>query len=372
MTTLLNIDSYRVVKTDAAGAEYFEVRTVCTSAASPFSNTGIFLFKIYNSRDPGAYIFTRVCTVYDIENYKKSRAAAIAANEIYWRFSEFTVEYDALSTADQSTQIISDRVNTLSNDYDTYVSDFVASPETSAYPTSDPTYIQGLKTTYATAVTDFSTATTSAATAASVVSSAEGDVTSVQAILQEWIDEKDAVCGNGTTEVGLLVSMAEAHKYFEDLLDTSTETAGNSLAIIAAINTFITAFDNVRLSTSSVTTQKVTMSSTAYTLAVPEDIGKPVIDTTPVTPIEGILVSYDNASYTWWVAQATGLFANTMSVTGGAGSGTVTSSALGSTGPLEAFRGVLNTAKAAFVTTYDEAASHKSNIATGNANHIAK
>ena len=372
MTTYLQISSYREVKNNPDGSEYFEIRTVCSTALAPFPDKNIFLFKIYNSRDPGADIFQRVCTISDIENYQNNRAAAILANEVYWRATEFTVSYDAINTANQSAQIISDRVNNLSNDYETYVNDFEASPEVSSYPTADATYIQGLKDTYTNEVTAFGTATTNATTASTARDDAETDVTASQSTLQDWVDQKDEICGNlgigGGTEVGLAPSMLEAYTYFIDLLDTGVPSS--ALAILTAINTFITDFDKVKIV--STTTEKITLVAAGYVAAVPLDIGRAVTDNQGI-PETGVLVSYDNTTRTWWVAEASGTFTGTMTIPFGTGTGdTDAPSVVDADGPLTPLRNLLSAAKTAFTTTYNLAAAHKANIATGNTDHIAK
>lgn len=329
MGTHLTIASTRVDKLDAAGNEVFEILTTCTDEgdvgnATGLPDRGIFLLNIFNSRNAQADIFERICSINDLEAYLTDRDAAIAANQSYWRADTTTKTYDAITTAKQAVIIISDRINTLVNEYAAYIGDFKTdpSPETSTYPTADPTYIESLKTVYTTKVEDYETAEEAEDDAKTARDTADTTLTTLRDSLKDWQQAYDKVCGGNLSdegnEYGLSPYVTIVANAFKDLFNNSgiaqydTFVSGTG-GVKDAMDTFISSVENVQLGCGTIVTWMKRLEITPGIPPLPSDIGRKVLSSAGGN---GYLTAYDLDNDYWWVGAQSGDW--------GVGTGTVT------------------------------------------------
>ncbi len=340
MGTHLTIESYRRDKLDDDGNEVFEVQTICTDEgdvdnATGLPDRGIFLFNIFNSRNAQADIFQRVCSINDLETYLYDRDAAIAANQEYWRDSDLTKTYDDLTTATQAATIISDRVNVLVGEYATYLDEFLADPEVSTYPTADPTYVESLKTTYTTKVTDFETSLETSDDAETARDTAQTTLTTARDSLTEWQETQDLVCGGNVSEegnrYGLKTYVTEIANAFKNLYDGSGTSPydTDAEAVKGVMDTFISSVESVQMGSAATVRLTVPLG----TAPAATDIGKEV---TATDGGSGYLISYDAVKHYWWIGDEDGGdWTGTAAVTGGTGSGAISAEVPSGDGPLD-------------------------------------
>jgi len=107
-------------------------------------------------------VFVRIVDIIDFEDYLNDRTNAIHANATYWRNYSLTNFYTDIEVGVAGQTAISDRINDLTQQYDTFVDDFEQVPaETLSFPTEEDTAIAAKKAAYNTA---YDTYTAAAAT----------------------------------------------------------------------------------------------------------------------------------------------------------------------------------------------------------------
>lgn len=239
----LTVQEERTVS-NVRGVQTFTMNVYCTSGGD-LPDTGIFVFKVYNDRNPLADVFQRVATVADVEEFKSDRTEALTNRDDTWRASQVTLTYDDIEVANQAVTVIKDRINALVEDWGVYNDSFKTEegvPDVIDFPVTDPAYVDSLKTTYSNSVTAFEAAQTAESAAEEEYNTASADLTASQDTLKEWQTEYNRLAGfyEGTTLVftGLAPEMTTAYNFYHDLLNTTTFTASNVATIMTQLDAF--------------------------------------------------------------------------------------------------------------------------------------
>jgi hypothetical protein len=356
----LKINEVRSVKF-VGGVQTFEILITCTSRGD-LPDTGLFVQQIINTRDPLVDVFQRIAAVADVEAYEADRDDAIAGNSVYWRSSSLKLTYNDIATADQAVRILSDRINTLTNDWKTYQDSFETPTEGSDYtfPTSDPTYITEIKDAYAASVETFNAAVLAQSMAQDDYDQATANLTGANASLVEWQTEY-ARFVNSTGE-GINSYMGFADLAFSELL---SEAGG----IVDAIDTLDNDFDAILSSNqSTIFFKRVTLDSDDFVALTARDIGRPV--TCTIGGGAGTLHYAKNSAQQVWISNVSGAFTATgiLQINRGSGAedvGTVIDSNGELQDPLTQSKDVLILARLAFQTILNNAQTKTTTLADG-------
>lgn len=276
----LNINYVRDVYFDN-GVQTFRIRATC-DAKGDLPDTGIFLMQITNSRDSLEDVFTRIVNVADIETYTNNRDTAIAAGDIYWRSNELEKNYTDIDVAVSAVAAINDRVNSTVSAYSTYTDDFETASEDSTFPSTDPSTLDALKTTYSTKYAAYETALADQTEAAAAKTDADNDLTDAEDSLEEWTDFQTDLQQN-------LDEMTSCKNNFESLVSTSQVFVQQADLLTDA---YAAQIDDLRM-----TARLLKLVATGYSSMSQSDIGKIVTDGTS----SGRLMAYNNTTRQWIV-----------------------------------------------------------------------
>lgn len=147
LTTLIQQERIQELLVDGS-LKYSIVSTVTDKGELPYEQ--LFVYQIVDSVDPKDDVFQRVGNPYDLENVNIDRSIAIVAGDKTYLSSELRREYSTLSVAVEGKDAIDSRINDAVKAWYTYITEFTGT-DTDAYPTTDPSYEQALKDTYAAA-----------------------------------------------------------------------------------------------------------------------------------------------------------------------------------------------------------------------------
>lgn len=297
MTAFIRTDEYRRVTVGPEGTQEFELRVVCTDSG-PLDDKGIFLLKIFSINDATSDIFQRICNVADVETYSNDRDTALANNDEYWRAYELVKVYDDVEVADQAVTIFSDRINALANDYTTYKDDFVAypTPEGKSYPTTDPSYVDSVKTAYAASVTAFETAQEAEGTAEDARDAATEALAAANTDRSAWETEKDSVCSGAVPEFTL------AFNAFHDLYDTTSgPSPSNAITFLGAVEPIASNVEGLILADAN--TVRLTFKSGPFLPFSSPYIGLEIIGT--ISGAVGRCISMRSSTHEMWVRYTT-------------------------------------------------------------------
>jgi hypothetical protein len=324
MSSHTQIKETRTVLRDADDNQTYQMRLDCVDEG-PLNDKGVFVFQIFNTRNALADIFQRVAEVVDVETYVDDRDLAVSNGDEYWRTSSHTLTFDDVEVATAAVRTISDRVNTLVNDFVTYQTDFETTPpdhETLNFPTAEPTIINERKEEYEDSVTDYNTAVESGSEAITARDDAQTALDTANTDLLEWQKAQDKVCGgniSGTSnEIGLNSYVTDVANAFKNLYNGSGGGvyATNAVAVKAAMNTFIGTVENLELASSN--TKRLTV--IPGKAPVPTDIGKKVQIAGGAAGY-GYLTAYDLDDNYWWVNNQSGVWTDALNVEVVSGSG---------------------------------------------------
>lgn len=356
----IQINEVRTVKY-VGGVQTFEIFVTCTSKGD-LPHTGIFVYKILDTRNSLSDEFQRVANVADITTYEADRDEANRLHAEYWLSSTVTLTYTEIETANQAVRILGDRVNTLANDWETYQTSFdthegYPDGQDYAFPTGDVTYIAEVKADYATAVSDYDTAVSELATITTDYDDAVATLAAANSELSAWTAQYNLIHGGGG-EAGIYPQFSFANSQFSGLVDDGD-------TVVAAINSFLTALDLIVLAPSSGGyLVRLTMNpSEAYTSPGPGAIGQTVTSSGGAT---GVLHYYKDSTKEWWLTKETGTFAapQTVSVPGG-GAGTITDVTRGVDVPYYSIYETLKASRISFIEVLNQAEVASTQIASG-------
>ena len=375
MTDYTKITETRTVYRDSNGNQLYRILVECTDSGD-LSDTGVFVFRISDTRNALSDVFQRVATLSDLDDtytdgYKNNRDAAVAAGDTYWRSNTHSFDYDDLDVAVAAVRTLSDRINTLVDDYTTYKASFEAASEELNFPTSDPTIVAEREAAYETAVSDFDTAKDAQDAALDARDDAQDALTAANADLSDWQTEKDTICGNGVSIQGLKPEMDATGNAFLELLDGSGEFTWGSDATTFK-NAVQAAYDDateIICGTDGSTFVKLAV--TVITQVVPADIGKPVSNGTATGYLTAVS-TVNASSQNWWVGNISGgSFAAGNSVTvGGVTRGDVASVDSAAKSPFFTLLSNLNTALANMTTALSSAEAYKTRTEDGITDHV--
>lgn len=364
-TTHTQIKETRTVLRDANGDQIYRNVLECVNEG-PLDDKGVFVFQIFNTRNALADIFQRVCVVVDVETYVDDRDEAIANGDEYWRGSVYTLEFGDIEVAVAAVRTISDRVNTLVNDFVAYQTSFeTPSPdhETLSFPTAEPTIIEERKADYATAVSEYEATQEIAVDDLTAKADADDALSAAVSDLGEWQAEKDKICGNlgsGGVEKGLKPEMDDTGKAFLELYD-GTEAfswATNTTAFKSAVQSFYDSATEITSGGSASVFLKCTVSCPA--LAGAADVGKAVYQSaTSVTGYLAAVAPIDSSTQTWWVSAASGMNATGVTLDGAGGYSVDTIVDTTGAGPYAALLTTLNGELAKMISALDSAMPYK-------------
>jgi len=360
----IQINEVRTVKY-VGGVQTFEIFVTCTGKGD-LPHTGIFVHKILDSRNSLDDEFQRVANVADITTYEADRDEANRLHAEYWLSSTVTLAYTEIEVADQAVRILSDRVNTLATDWETYQASFDTHEEYPGgrdytFPTGDPTYIEEVKADYVTAVAAYDTAVTDLATATEDYTDATTALSSANSELSNWTAQYNLIHGGGG-EAGIYNQFSFANTKFDGLYDDGSN-------IVSSINTFLSALDQIILAPNSGSyLVRLTMNSAdAYTSPGPSSIGKTVTSSGGAT---GVLHYYQDSTKEWWVTNEVGTFSANQTVRvppepGSVGAGTIQTVSKFTPVPYYSIYEALKAAKVSFVGILNEAEIASGQIASG-------
>jgi hypothetical protein len=203
----------------------------------------VFVYSIVDRNDPKADTFARIATLADLTTLPQGRDAGLAAGSgvnIEFLQTSSVLSYSDLETATQAAKTVQDRMDTLVEDWSSYMTDFLASPTPAAItlPSVALTTKQGLidafkqakQTLYAQTVT--ATATSAALSAAQATYN--GLKTDVQQLQLIYANAVTASSAYGTSRADLLALRNAAVTYVTAAAGTPTATTINA-AIAAAV-----------------------------------------------------------------------------------------------------------------------------------------
>lgn len=338
------------------GVETYRFIIQCTEKGD-LPDTGVFLMKIMNERDPLEDVFDHIAEISDFDNYSNDRDIAARNGDDYWRTSLLTKDYTNLQTAASAVQAFFDRINTLATDYATYLSQFYTTGEDDEYPSETSTRVQELKAAYNTAYTDYETAQTAEAAALAALTTAESDLSTAESELTKWEDLAEAMQDR-------LDEMSAAH---DDFLALESGGAYNAKTVIGCIDVYTAAY--YKLFESDV--RKLTFQSSGYTDVISTDVGKTVTGGT--TGDTGTLMYYDNSTREWWVKpdDAGDLFDDTepITISLGTGEGTTMGPSIQESGPMDPEVAQLISCRNNFNSASEAAESGVAKAQTGVDNH---
>lgn len=373
MGTYTQLKETRTVLRDTEGDQIYKLELECVDEG-PLDDTGIFVFQIFNTRNPLGDIFQRVAEVVDIETYLNNRDDAVAAGAEYWRNNTHTLEYDDVEVANAAVRTISDRVNTLVTNYTAYKTEFETTPdETLNFPTVDDTVIDERKAEYQAAVADYNTAQTAEATALAGRDDAQNDLDAANSNLLEWQVQQDKVCGGNLSEqgneVGLQPGMDATGNAFLELLDGSGSVTWdtNSTAFRDAAQTFYN--EATKIISGGGTSDFAKLTVSASEPAVASDIGKEVTDSANTGYLTAVS-TVDSGTQYWWVGEADAGLSGAVTITGGAGAGTITAKDVTGASPYAALLTTLSTALTDMDSALDDAVIYKTPTEDTVADHI--
>jgi hypothetical protein len=206
-----------------------QIVAVVTNAGT-LPDNGFFLYQIGANADPTTDTFTRVATLSDYGaitsgGYGLSRWNAIAAGQTYYRTPQMTITFNDVNTATAGQTSLNNNIDALVNAYEAFSTSFqTLTPSTVYYPTSDPSILSGLITTWQTAQNSVVTAQTSATTAAATLAQSQSNLTNAQNLLS-------VVTNINTNVVAPLSAAATA------LLDNQEELETQITAALADLGT---------------------------------------------------------------------------------------------------------------------------------------
>lgn len=366
----------RTVYRDADDVIMYKMEVECIDEG-PLEDTGVFVFQIFNSRNPLGDIFQRVATVTDLEMYDNDRDVAIARGDEYWRNDNHILEFDDVEVATAAVRTLSDRVNTLVNNYTTYKTDFETDPsgETLNFPTSDPTIIDERKAEYEDAVTAFNTAQTNEATALTARDDATTALSDANDTLLGWQEEKDRICGGNESgegeKVGLKPEMDDVgNAFLETYNGTGSFTWGASSNLVAfkdAVDAFYD--DATAIIVGGTPNEFLRLTVTVSTPAVASDIGKEVTDGTTPGYLVAISTVSSGSQY-WWIGDSSTAITGSVTITGGSGAGTIADKDSSGNNPFDGILDVLKAASTAAGAVIAAASDYISETPTAITDHV--
>ncbi len=131
----------------SGGEKRYRIRTTAIDAGD-LPQVQIFVFEIGDTADASTDSFTRIGTPYDLDTYEIDRGTAITAGNAYYLDNSFTVDFEDLDTATEAKAAILSRLDTLTNTWATYDTDFKAVEEETSHPSVSPEFEQQLKDAY--------------------------------------------------------------------------------------------------------------------------------------------------------------------------------------------------------------------------------
>ena len=345
--TTLQINEVRSVKF-VGGVQTFEVLVTCTNKGD-LPDSGIFVQRILNTRNSLQDEFQRIATVADLDAYVSDRDEANREFSELWRSSNLKLTYNDIAVADQAVRILSDRVNTLTNDWKIYQDSFDTIPEGVDYffPTGDLTYIAEIKATYATQVAVYDAAQAKLLLDTEAYDDAIIALGVANTALTEWTAEQHKIQGGGG-EYGVQPYYTFAQDHFDALRD-------DGAVINTAIDTFAAGLRDIILSpTGGGYLTRLTMNSAGYVSPGAGAIGKPVeVSAVP----QGILHFFRDSTYEWWISQPLSFSVGHVVTVDGGGTGTISDSGVVTTVdvPYKVLYDALLLAKTSFNTILSQA-----------------
>jgi hypothetical protein len=142
------ITQTRLPVTTDAGTK-FQISATCTLAGT-LPSVHMFVRQVQREDDPKDDVLLRVASVTDFTDYGTSREACISDRTFIYRINIFIQNYDTVTIANDAWKELSARVNTLVDEYDTYIGEFVTAEEGAVitYPTVDESTKAELISTY--------------------------------------------------------------------------------------------------------------------------------------------------------------------------------------------------------------------------------
>ena len=231
----------------------FRIITVCTDRGD-LPDVGLFVKEIIDADDHTQDSFVRVVDIVDFETYLADRTDAIHAGSTYWRDYLLTKYYTDVEVANAAKTAIGDRVNDLTQQYDTFTTSFEQDPaEELSFPTEEETVIEATKTAYSAAYVAYIAA--DAAKTAATADKTEAEDTLTDAAAAATL--ADGLHKSAQARQIEMTAAWSAMNTFNTYAQTFEE----------AVQTFITAYDDTP--GSGVDTQRNTLEG-AYNVFVAE------------------------------------------------------------------------------------------------------
>jgi hypothetical protein len=172
-----------------AGGTIFQI-TATVNDPGTLPDNGFFLYQIGTDADPTTDTFARVSTLADYaqvnsSGYGLNRWTAITNGISFYRTPDMAITFNDINTATAGQTSLNDNINALVNAYEAFSTSFATgnTPDAIYYPTSDPSILSGLITTWQTNHNATLVAQTAAQTAASTLAQAQIGLTSAQTLM---------------------------------------------------------------------------------------------------------------------------------------------------------------------------------------------
>lgn len=188
MSSSAQVSQIRSAVADVSGTIFQILATV--NDPGPLPDNGFFLYQIGTAADPSTDTFARVATLADYaqinsSGYGLDRWAAISAGASFYRSPSMTITFNDINTATTGQTSLNDNINELLNAYEGFNTSFNTglTPQTIYYPTSDPSILSGLITTWQSNHNATLVAQTAAQTAASTLAQSQISLSAAQTLM---------------------------------------------------------------------------------------------------------------------------------------------------------------------------------------------
>lgn len=277
------------------GVQTFRIVVQCTDRGT-LPDKHLFLKKIIDVDDPQQDTFERIVELADLDElnddseepgYKPNRESAISAGQQYWRSDTFTKDYTDIEIADSARTAISDRLNTLVSDFETYDDAFKTNPtQILYYPSADQTTIDSLKAAYNTAYTAYQSAQSDVTSKQSALTEAENELSAAETSLNEWSDFKDDM--QALTDSASAISFQTCKGAFSAFASTYAKN------VIACIDKFTEDY-TYYFPRYQEQLLEIKLNASPWPRDITDDdVGKAVTDSPSGGSNTGTLVGYDN------------------------------------------------------------------------------
>lgn len=181
--TIVEYNCYSVL--EATGKTTYKIDAVVSDAGElPYA--AVFVYNIVKADRLSSDTFARVASPQDVQLLNPDRHQAIDAGQTQYLSGTVSLSYPSIDIAAQAKVSLTERINTLAQNWVTYNTAFSSTNESLIFPNGTNTLAETLTQAYTDAVVDRQTATTALATATVSVTDAQKDLNYAQLMVEAW------------------------------------------------------------------------------------------------------------------------------------------------------------------------------------------